>query len=52
MAETGLTRAAAEKLMRSVPTVQLEGLRKVYARRADVLAEIDRRTFSKAEVVR
>ncbi len=50
--ETGLTRAAAEALMRSprVPIVQLEGLRKTYVRRSDVLAELERRTFAKDQV--
>jgi hypothetical protein len=50
MAEAGLTRAAAEALMRRVPIVQIEGLRKVYVRRSDVAAYIDARTFSKGEV--
>ena len=38
MAETGLTRAAAEALMRQLPKVTIPGVRKVYVRRADVLA--------------
>jgi hypothetical protein len=50
MAETGLTRAAVEQVMRTLPTVQFIGLRKVYARRDDVLAEIERRTFTKDQV--
>ena len=45
--ELGVTRAAAESLMRNVPTVQIEGLRKSYCRRADVIAYLDRRTFPK-----
>jgi Fic family protein len=40
IAETGLTRAAAERLMRNMPTVQIEGLRKTYCRRSDVAAMI------------
>ena len=50
MAETGLTRAAAERLIRNVPTVQIEGLRKTYVRRSDVAAYLEARTFSKDEV--
>ena len=48
--ELGVTRAAAEALMRHVPTVQIEGLRKVYVRRSDVVAYLEARTFTKAEV--
>jgi hypothetical protein len=36
--------------MRRRPTVQIEGLRKVYVRRADVAAYLEARTFSKHEV--
>ena len=50
MAETGLTRAAAERLMRNVPTVQIEGLRKTYVRRSDVVAYLETRTFGKDQV--
>jgi hypothetical protein len=50
MAETGLTRAGAEALMRRVPIVQIEGLRKVYVRRRDVAAYVDARTFSNGRV--
>jgi hypothetical protein len=49
-AELGVTRAAAEAIMRRLPVVQIEGLRKTYVRRADAMAYIDARTFSKAEV--
>jgi hypothetical protein len=49
-AEMGITRAAAEALMRRVPTVSIEGLRKVYVRRSDVAAYLERRTFTKDEV--
>jgi hypothetical protein len=50
MRETGLSRAGAEALMRKVPTVEIEGLRKVYVRRADVAAYLAARTFSKEQV--
>jgi hypothetical protein len=50
MAETGLTRSAAERLMRNVPTVKIEGLRKSYVRRSDVLAYLEAHTFAKTEV--
>jgi hypothetical protein len=50
MVETGLTRAAAEALMRRVPIVQIEGLRKVYVRRSDVAAYVAARTFEKGQV--
>jgi len=49
-AELGITRAAAEAIMRRLPIVQIEGLRKVYVRRDDVVAYIELRTFSKSEV--
>ena len=49
-AELGVTRAAAEAIMRRLPVVQIEGLRKVYVRRSDVVAYVEARTFSKAEV--
>jgi hypothetical protein len=48
--ELGVTRAAAEAIMRVVPTVQIQGLRKTYCRRCDVVAYIDSRTFTKTEV--
>jgi hypothetical protein len=32
-AELGVTRAAAEAIMRQLPVVSIEGLRKVYVRR-------------------
>ena len=50
MNETGLTRAAAEALMRRVPVVVIEGLRKNYVRRSDVAAYLEARTFSKEQV--
>jgi hypothetical protein len=52
MAETGLTRAAAERLMRNVPTVQIEGLRKTYVRRSDVEAYLEAHTYAKDQVAR
>jgi hypothetical protein len=48
--ELGVTRAAAEAVMRQVPTVQVPGLRKVYVRRPDVERLLERCTFSKDEV--
>lgn len=49
-AELGITRAAAEAIMRQLPVVSIEGLRKVYVRRADVHHYIEARTFTKDEV--
>jgi hypothetical protein len=49
-AELGVTRAAAEAIMRRLPVVQFEDLRKVYVRRCDVAAYIDSRTFQKDHV--
>lgn len=49
-AELGVTRAGAEAIIRRLPVVQIEGLRKVYVRRSDVAAYLEARTFSKAEV--
>ena len=49
-AELGVTRAAAEAIMRRLPVVQIEGLRKVYVRRPDVARYLDARTFSSTEV--
>jgi hypothetical protein len=51
-AELGVTRAAAEAVMRRLPTVQVPGLRKVYVRRPDVEKLLERCTFSKGEVPR
>lgn len=48
--ELGVTRAAAEAIMRRLPVVQIEGLRKVYVRRPDVARYLDTRTFTKDEV--
>jgi predicted nucleotidyltransferase len=49
-AELGVTRAAAEAIMRQLPVVQIEGLRKVYVRRGDVARYLDERTFAKDQV--
>ncbi len=49
-AELGVSRAAAEAIMRRLPTVQVEGLRKTYCRRGDVARYLDSRTFAKDEV--
>ncbi len=48
--ELGVTRAAAEAIMQKIPTVQIEGLRKVYVRREDVRLYLDSRTFAKDQV--
>ena len=48
--ELGVTRAAAEAIMRRLPVVAIEGLRKVYVRRADVHRYLEERTFAKREV--
>jgi hypothetical protein len=45
MAELGVKRATAEAIMRRLPVVQVEGLRKVYVKRSDVAAYVDARTF-------
>ena len=49
-AELGVTRAAAEAIMRRLPVVQIEGLRKVYVRREDVRRYLEARTFAKDAV--
>jgi len=48
--ELGVTRAAAEAIMRRLPVVSIEGLRKTYVRRSDVVAYLEARTFAKTEV--
>jgi hypothetical protein len=48
--ELGITRAAAEAIMRQIPIVQIGGLRKVYVRPDDVHCYLERRTFAKHEV--
>jgi hypothetical protein len=49
-AELGVTRAAAEAIMRRLPVVSIEGLRKTYVRREDVRRYLEARTFGKNEV--
>jgi hypothetical protein len=49
-AELGITRAAAEAIIRQLPIVQVPGLRKVYVRRLDVAALLERSTFTKNEI--
>ena len=48
-AELGVTRAAAEAIIRRLPLVQFEGLRKVYVTRASVAAYLASCTFEKDE---
>ena len=49
-AELGVTRAAAEAIMRQLPTVQLPELRKVYVRRPDVERLLEENTYEKDQV--
>jgi hypothetical protein len=49
-AELGVSRAAAEKIMQALPIVQVPGLRKVYVRRLDVAALLEKHTFAKNQV--
>jgi hypothetical protein len=49
-AELGVTRAAAEAIMRKIPIIQIEGLRKTFVRRDDVRRYLDARTFAKDQV--
>jgi hypothetical protein len=51
MAELGITRAAADAIMRQLPVVQFEGLRKVYVRRGDVRRLLEERTCTTNQVV-
>jgi hypothetical protein len=46
-AELGVTRAVAEKLMRRLPLVVFENVRKVYVRRDDVVRLVEKQTFRK-----
>ncbi|HYT51491.1 MAG TPA: hypothetical protein VEL10_04735 [Gaiellaceae bacterium] len=48
--ELGVTRAAAEKIMQSLPIVHLPDLRKTYVRRADVERLLESCTFRKDQV--
>jgi hypothetical protein len=47
-AELGVTRAVAEKVMRSLPVVTFPDVRKVYVRRSDVARHIDECTSAGA----
>jgi hypothetical protein len=49
-AELGVTRAATEAIMRRLPVVHIEDLRKTYVRRSDVHAYLEARTFAKDQV--
>jgi hypothetical protein len=49
-AELGVSRAAAEAIMRAVPTVTIPDLRKTYCRRSDVARLLEARTFAKNQV--
>lgn len=40
----GVTRAAADKIMRKLPKVRIDGLRKTYVRRRDVERLLDEST--------
>jgi hypothetical protein len=48
--ELGVTRAAAEAIMRRLPVVAIEDLRKTYVRRSDVAAYLEARTFTNEQV--
>jgi hypothetical protein len=49
-AELGITRAAAEAMMRQLELVQVQGLRKVFVKRVDVARLIERSTYRKDQV--
>jgi hypothetical protein len=49
-AELGVSRAAAEAIMRHLPVVQFEGLRKTYVTRDEVHAYLQAHTFTNAQV--
>jgi hypothetical protein len=49
-AELSVSRASAEAIMRRLPSVQVPGLRKVFVKRSDVEALLERCTFGKDEV--
>jgi hypothetical protein len=49
-AELGVSRATAEAIMRRLPIVKIQGLRKTFVRREDVARYLDQRTFAKHEV--
>jgi hypothetical protein len=49
--ELGVTRAVAEKIMRRLPLVVFEDVRKVYVRREDVARLVEERTFGNRDVL-
>ena len=50
--ELGVSRAAAQAIMRALQVVVIEGFRKTYVKRPDVERLLDERTFGKDEVQR
>ena len=48
--ELGVTRATAEAIMRRLPVVQPDCVRKVFVKRSDVAAYLESMTFQRAEV--
>jgi hypothetical protein len=48
--ELGISRSSAESIMRQLPVVQFEGLRKSFVKRSDVARLIEERTFTKDQV--
>jgi hypothetical protein len=48
--ELGVTRAAAEAIIRLLPIVLIPGLRKVFVKRSDVARLLETRTYAKDEV--
>ena len=50
--ELGVTRAAAEAIMRKLEVVEVDGLRKVFVKRADVAHLIEQSTYRKDQVPR
>jgi hypothetical protein len=50
--ELGVTRAAAEKMMRLLPLVEIPGLRKVYVKRKDVSALLEASTVESGRLDR
>jgi hypothetical protein len=50
MAELGVTRAAAEAIMRQFPVARFDGMRKVYVRGGDVANLVAKPTFAKTEM--
>jgi hypothetical protein len=48
--ELGISRSAAEAIMRRLPIVQIEGLRKTFVKRDDVVAYLKKHTFAKDEM--